>query len=471
MSLSNNAMSVLERRYIRKDETGNPAETVAGMFHRVAYHVAQAHTEPGAEHDALTAVYENMMSSLEFLPNTPTFTGAGTPLGQLAACFVLPIDDDIGKDSKAGIFSTLRNAALVQQSGGGVGFSFSRLRHRGDRVQKSAGVASGPVSFIKVYDAALSSVTRVEPQPQYMIGENVIGSAPVDFQVAKGPVEFMSVFNDAFAAIAQGKFPIYVYSTTDRPIISGGTRRGASMGVLRIDHPDILEFIGCKTNQEVLNGFNISVGITDEFMEAVEAKSTTFKLISPRTGHPVGVLVPDQLMDAIVDHAYNNGEPGVLFLDAINRKNPLPHLYKIETTNPCVTIDTLIMTSNGPVPVGQLIGVSFNTHEGSLCRKGFFFRDSVPTITIRTRNGNRLRCSAEHRIMLHNDRWVQARKLSVGDVVLIHGEKYQTDVVVAVIVNADGTTGLPICENVYDCTIESSFHCYVSNGFYSHNCG
>ena len=223
MFLTPNALTVLEKRYICKDEHGAPAETVDGMFHRVAYHVAQAHTEPGAEHDALTATYEEMMSKLEFLPNTPTFTGAGTPLGQLAACFVLPIDDDIGKDSKAGIFSTLRNAALyvatfasifsnpqqicrIQQSGGGVGFSFSRLRHRGDRVQKSAGVASGPVSFLKVYDVSLSSVTRVEPQSMYKVGETVIGTSPVDFQVAKGPVEFMTVYNDAFTAIAQGFF-------------------------------------------------------------------------------------------------------------------------------------------------------------------------------------------------------------------------------------------------------------------------
>jgi ribonucleoside-diphosphate reductase alpha chain len=318
MSLSSNAMAVLERRYIRKDEIGQPMETVEGMFHRVAYHVAGAHTEPGAEHDALTAVYENMMSSLEFLPNTPTFTGAGTPLGQLAACFVLPIDDDIGKDSKAGIFSTLRNAALIQQSGGGVGFSFSRLRHKGDRVQKSAGVASGPVSFLKVYDVALSSVTQVEPQSAYKIGENVIGAAPVDFQVAKGPIEFMTVYNSAFSAIAQG-----------------GTRRGASMGVLRVDHPDIMEFIACKSNQSDLNGFNISVGITDAFMRAYLNHDLYFDLISPRTGQKVDQIFTQDLMDKIVENAHRNGEPGVLFLDTINRRNPLPHLYKIETTNPC----------------------------------------------------------------------------------------------------------------------------------------
>lgn len=243
------------------------------------------------------------------------------------------------------------------------------------------------------------------------------------------------------------------------------------MGVLRVDHPDILEFIGCKTNQDVLNGFNISVGITDEFMEAVEENSTTFKLVAPRTGQPAGVLVPSQLMDSIVDHAYHNGEPGVLFLDTINKRNPLPNLYKIETTNPCVTADTLIMTSLGPKPVKDLIGVPFNTHEGSLCKKGFFFRECVPTMTIKTRNGNTLRCSAQHRIMLHSGRWVEAGKLLTGDSVLIHGERYQTDTVVTVVENKDRTTGMPVYEYVYDCTIESSFHCYVSNGFYSHNCG
>ena len=207
--LSANALSVLERRYLRRDGTGNPVETVEGMFHRVAYHVAAAFLEPGsAEHEQRTSEYEDMMSNLEFLPNTPTFTGAGTPLGQLAACFVLPIDDDIGKDSNAGIFETLSKAARIQQSGGGVGFSFSRLRPRGDLVQKSAGIASGPVSFLKVYDVALSSISRMQAPlaagDVHSVADVVVGCAPLDISIARGPIEFMAMYNSAFEAIAQG---------------------------------------------------------------------------------------------------------------------------------------------------------------------------------------------------------------------------------------------------------------------------
>jgi ribonucleoside-diphosphate reductase alpha chain len=230
--LSANGLAVLERRYLRRDGTGKPVETVEGMFHRVAYHVAAAFLEPGSsEHEALTASYEDMMAKLEFMPNTPTFTGAGTPLGQLAACFVLPIDDDIGKDSNAGIFETLSKAARcassyclrpltlcsIQQSGGGIGFSFSRLRPKGDLVQKSAGIASGPISFLKVYDIALSSISRMDPPPAagdvHSVSDVCIGCAPIDVQLARGPVEFMSVYNAAFDAIAQGgSLPAPVYT-------------------------------------------------------------------------------------------------------------------------------------------------------------------------------------------------------------------------------------------------------------------
>jgi ribonucleoside-diphosphate reductase alpha chain len=327
-SLSANALSVLERRYLRRDATGTPVETVQGMFHRVAHHVAAAFCEPGtAEHEKWTNLYEQMMANLEFLPNTPTFTGAGTPLGQLAACFVLPIDDDIGKDSDAGIFETLSKAARIQQSGGGVGFSFSRLRPKGDLVQKSAGIASGPVSFLKVYDVALSSISRMQAPPTsaelHSVVDVCIGCAPLDVQVARGPIEFMITYNAAFDAIAQG-----------------GTRRGASMGVLRVDHPDILDFIRCKSDQTVLNGFNISVGLTDKFMgtylDEVEGRGDgSFDLVNPRTNAVVSTIKASVIMDDIVKHAHHNGEPGVLFLDEINRKNPLPNLYKIETTNPC----------------------------------------------------------------------------------------------------------------------------------------
>ena len=188
-------------------------------------------------------------------------------------------------------------------------------------MQKSAGIASGPVSFLKVYDVALSSISRMDPPPGpselFSTGDTIIGCAPLDIQVARGPVEFMNVYNSAFQAIAQG-----------------GTRRGASMGVLRVDHPDIMEFVCCKSDQTTLNGFNISVGITDKFMKCVVG-DLPFDLVNPRTNAVVKTMKAREIMDEIVKNAHRNGEPGVLFLDELNRKNPMPHMYKIETTNPC----------------------------------------------------------------------------------------------------------------------------------------
>ena len=355
--LSANALAIVERRYLRKDETGKNVETVEGMFFRVARHVASAHAEVGTPtHDALTKSYMNVMSTLKFLPNTPTFTGAGTPLGQLAACFVLPIDDDIGKDSKAGIFETLSKAARIQQSGGGVGFSFSRLRPKGDRVQKSAGIASGPVSFIRVYGAALGAISVPRKEQQYDVYDHCIGAEPVDFEIASGPIEFMKVYNTAFEAIAQG-----------------GTRRGASMGVLRVDHPDILEFIRCKgANESILTGFNISVGVTDKFMQAVK-DNETIQLINPRTNQPwtspegVSELSANAIMDEIAKYAHKNGEPGILFLDELNRSNPVPHLYKIETTNPCGASPSLSITAITNFLIGeQALGPYESCNLGSI---------------------------------------------------------------------------------------------------------
>ena len=248
--LSENGRAVLKRRYLRRGPDGQPLETIEEMFRRVAKHIAA----PDAEHDGDVAATEEkfyrLLTELRFLPNSPTFTGAGTPLGQLAACFVLPIEDDMGRDS-AGIFQTLRDAALIQQTGGGNGFSFSRLRPKGALVHSSAGQATGPVGFLRVYD-------------------------------------------QAFGEIAQG-----------------GTRRGANMAVLRVDHPDVFEFVSCKADENAITNFNISVGITDAFMKAVE-NDTDFDLVNPQ-----------------------DGEPGVLFLDAANRSNPVPHLYELEATNPC----------------------------------------------------------------------------------------------------------------------------------------
>jgi ribonucleoside-diphosphate reductase alpha chain len=273
VDLSDNARMVLSKRYIRRDKDGLPTETPEEMFWRVAYHVASAESEWGGDVMASAQTFYELMASRRFFPNSPTFTGAGTPLGQLAACFVLPISDDMGRDS-AGIFQTLRDAALIQQTGGGNGFAFSRLREKGAIVESSAGKATGPVGFLRVYDKA-------------------------------------------FGEIAQG-----------------GTRRGANMAVLRVDHPDIRDFITCKTDENHITNFNISVGLTDAFMAAVR-DDKTYNLISPRTHEIVETVRAREVFDLIVEHAHHNGEPGVLFLDTANMANPVPHLYDLEATNPC----------------------------------------------------------------------------------------------------------------------------------------
>lgn len=294
VTLTENARQVLIRRYVRRGKDHQPVETVEEMFWRVAYHVAASEQAYGGNVLIRAAEFYQLLTSKCFFPNSPTFTGAGTPLGQLAACFVLPISDDMGRD-QAGIFQTLRDAALIQQTGGGNGFSFSRLRPKGALVKSSAGQATGPVGFLRVYDKA-------------------------------------------FGEIAQG-----------------GTRRGANMAVLRVDHPDIEEFITCKTDENAITNFNISVGITDAFMQAVmddsdwdlrfpDVNNPAYKKLNgtidqaEANGIPIKVyrtVRARSLFDAIVRQAHHNGEPGVLFLDTSNQSNPVPHLYQLEATNPC----------------------------------------------------------------------------------------------------------------------------------------
>ncbi|OGC77498.1 ribonucleoside-diphosphate reductase, adenosylcobalamin-dependent [candidate division WWE3 bacterium RIFOXYD1_FULL_39_9] len=267
-----NAQKILEKRYLRKKDDGAPAETVEQMFDRIATTVAEP-DRPYRDVEVSKIEFYNLLSLKKFFPNSPTFTGAGTPLGQLAACFVLPIDDDLGR-TRGSIFETLRVAALIQQTGGGNGFSFSKLRPKGSIVATSRGKATGPVGFLEVYDSA-------------------------------------------FGEVAQG-----------------GVRRGANMGVLRVNHPDVREFIKCKGDEGSISNFNISVAVTDEFMEAVK-KDTTYDLIDPHTNEVVESPRAREIFDLIIDHAYKNGEPGVLFIDAANRSNPVPQLYTLEATNPC----------------------------------------------------------------------------------------------------------------------------------------
>ncbi|HIS68204.1 MAG TPA: vitamin B12-dependent ribonucleotide reductase [Candidatus Gallacutalibacter stercoravium] len=271
MELSQNAITVLERRYLKKDAQGNVVETVDGMFRRVADAVARADEQydPQADVAATAEAFYQMMTNLEFLPNSPTLMNAGRPLGQLSACFVLPVEDTM-----EGIFEAIKQAALIHKSGGGTGFSFSRLRPKGSAVQSTGGVASGPVSFMRVFNMATEAVKQ------------------------------------------------------------GGTRRGANMGILRVDHPDILEFIDCKSNNKEITNFNISVGITEAFMQAVE-KGENYQLINPHTGQAEGELNAREVFDHIVDAAWRNGEPGIIFLDRLNRDNVVPSQGEIESTNPC----------------------------------------------------------------------------------------------------------------------------------------
>ena len=262
VSLSDNSLAVLEKRYLRRGPDGKPEESVEDMFLRVATHIAAPESEHGGDLERTMEDFYEILTEFRFMPNSPTFTGAGTPLGQLAACFVLPIEDDMGRNP-SGIFQTLRDAALIQQTGGGNGFSFSRLRPKGAMVKSSAGYATGPVGFLRVYD-------------------------------------------QAFGEIAQG-----------------GTRRGANMAVLRVDHPDIRDFVTCKSDENQITNFNISVGVTDAFMEAVE-NNGDYDLINPQNGEVWETIPARQIFDMIVEQAHHNGEPGVLFIDKANRENPVP---------------------------------------------------------------------------------------------------------------------------------------------------
>lgn len=269
MVLTENAMRVLRARYLLKDEHGRVIETPEGMFLRVARTIASAEKLYGGDPSQWEERFLDIMTDLRFLPNSPTLMNAGKDIGQLAACFVLPVDD-----SMQSIFDTLKNAALILQSGGGTGFSFSRLRPKTDIVRSTGGIASGPVSFMKIYDTATEVIKQ------------------------------------------------------------GGARRGANMGILRIDHPDILEFIRIKRSQGELTNFNISVAITDAFMEALK-KDEEYELINPRSKKVVGKLKAREVFDEIVASAWETGDPGLVFLDRINRFNPTPHIGEMESTNPC----------------------------------------------------------------------------------------------------------------------------------------
>ncbi|MFQ5835982.1 MAG: ribonucleotide reductase N-terminal alpha domain-containing protein, partial [bacterium] len=372
MKLSSNALKILEKRYLRKDNRGKIVETPEDMFRRVAHSIALVDGFYGHNPEEIKETEDHfyqLMALLEFLPNSPTLMNAGTDLQQLAACFVLPIEDSIES-----IYDAVRSSSIIHKSGGGTGFSFSKIRPKGSPVGSTAGVASGPVSFMKVFDASTEAIKQ------------------------------------------------------------GGRRRGANMGILNVDHPDILEFITAKEEEGSLKNFNISVAVSDNFMKAVEA-GDNYNLIDPSTRKAVGKLNAGEVMDKIVEMAWKNGEPGLIFLDRINRDNPTPHVGKIESTNPCVTYDTWVMTARGPRQVIELVGKKFvvfvNGKRWETSENGFFKTGIKPVYRLKTVEGFELRLTKNHAVMKVkkmtrykiDTEWVSIGSLNPGDKIIVNNHR------------------------------------------------
>jgi len=360
-----NAIKVLWERYLLRDKEGNIIETPTEMFERVAKTIASAEKDDGKKWEK---EFFDIMKNLEFLPNSPTLMNAGTNMGQLSACFVLPIEDSLES-----IFTTLKNMALIQQSGGGTGFSFSRLRPQGEIVKSTKGIASGPVSFMKIYDTATETIKQ------------------------------------------------------------GGKRRGANMAVLNSNHPDIIEFINSKQKEKQLSNFNISVAVDDKFLEAVE-KNKDYNLINPLTKKSSGKINARKLFDLICSAAWQTGDPGMVFIDEINRKSQIKG-EKIEATNPCVTSDSWIMTSKGPRQVQDIIGVEteiiLDGKKWHNSGNGFFSTGVKQIFKLESKEGFEISLTENHPVRIItkltrysiDSEWKNTGELKAGDKVLLNNHQ------------------------------------------------
>lgn len=368
LKFSLNTMKILQKRYLLKDEEGKVIETPEDMFKRVSNAVAIAdNLYKDADVNKTEKDFYGVMSRLEFLPNSPTLMNAGTPINQLSACFVLPVEDSI-----EGIFNALKNMAIIHKSGGGVGFSFSNLRPKGDIVKSTKGVASGPVSFMRIFDVATDVIKQ------------------------------------------------------------GGRRRGANMGILDVNHPDIIEFITIKEQEGVLNNFNLSVAVSDEFMKKVE-NDEKYRLINPRNGNTVKKLRAHDVFELIARTAWKCGDPGIIFKDEINRKNTVPLTGKIQATNPCVTSDTWIMTEKGPRQVKELIDRGFTAilNGEKWNASGFFLAGKKPVYKLKTKEGFKLRLTEDHKVLKVNGltkyrmktEWEMVKNLKNGDKIVLNNHK------------------------------------------------
>ncbi len=383
MEISENARITYEKRYLIKDPQGRAVETPEELLRRVAKNIAAVeqgyHKEP-QEIEGIEEDFFSVMANALFMPNSPTLMNAGRELQQLSACFVLPVED-----SMEGIFTSLKHMALVQKTGGGTGFSFDRLRPSGDFVCSTNGVASGPISFLKIFDAATEAVKQ------------------------------------------------------------GGTRRGANMGSLIYNHPNILEFICCKESEDEVTNFNLSVAVSDAFMRKVtgEDPDPLYPLINPRNGEPYTnpetgetiTLSAVEVFNLIIEKAWNKGDPGIIFIDQMNQYNPTPHMGQYETTNPCVPGDTFVLTAEGPRVVKELLGKSttliVNGKPFRTTEAGFFPTGIKPLLSIKTKEGYCFRATGDHPVLRVKEKtrytlekeWTSTALLKPGDEILLHDHR------------------------------------------------